>query len=91
VSADAYLSLFPLSEVPEMTKGKGNKLMGLKKGSSIMHAVMLMPNQTLTVLAGRKKLELKPKEWKPYLFEAGGRGVKLPKGFEKIQNLIVEA
>ena len=50
-----------------------------------------MPNQTLMVLAGRKKLELKPKEWKPYLSEAGGRGIKLPKGFEKVQNLIVEA
>ncbi|HXH54882.1 MAG TPA: DNA topoisomerase IV subunit A [Gammaproteobacteria bacterium] len=91
VTGDGRLSLFPLSEVPDMTKGKGNKLMGVKKESSIIHAAMLMPNQTLTVLAGRKKLELKPKEWKPYLSEAGGRGLKLPKGFEKVQNLIVEA
>jgi len=90
-SQDGRLLLFPLSEVPEMTKGKGNKLMGVKKESSIIHVVLLMPNQTLTVLVGRKKLELKPKEWKPYLSEAGGYGVKLPKGFEKIQNLIVEA
>lgn len=88
---DGRLSLFPLSEVPDMTKGKGNKLMGVKKESSIIYATILMPNQTLTVLAGRKKLELKPKEWKPYLSEAGGRGIKLPKGFEKVQNLIVEA
>jgi len=90
-TGDGRLSLFPLSAVPDMTKGKGNKLMGVKKESSIIHVVVLMPNQTLTVLAGRKKLELKPKEWKPYLSEAGGRGLKLPKGFEKIQNLMVES
>jgi len=89
-TGDGRLSLFPVSEVPDMTKGKGNKLMGVKKESSIIHAVILMPNQTLTVLAGRKKLELKSKEWKPYLSEAGSRGIKLPKGFEKVQNLIVE-
>lgn len=90
-TGDGRLSLFPLSAVPDMTKGKGNKLMGVKKESSIIYAAVLMPNQTLTVLAGRKKLELKPKEWKPYLAEAGSRGIKLPKGFEKVQNLIVEA
>lgn len=90
VSQDGYLSLFRLSEVAEMTKGKGNKVMSLKKGSHIVHAIILMPNQTLSLLAGRKTLELKPKEWKSYLSEAGSRGIKLPKGFEKVQNLIVE-
>jgi topoisomerase-4 subunit A len=91
VTQDGRLSLFPLSEAPEMTKGKGNKLMGVKKESSIIYVALLMPKQTLILTSGKKKLELKPKELKPYLSEAGGRGVKLPKGFEKVTACITQS
>ncbi len=90
VTQDGRLSLFPLSEAPEMTKGKGNKLAGIKKESSIIHTVMLMSHQTLVIVAGRKKLELKAKELKPYMVDVGGRGVKLPKGFEKVTSCIIQ-
>lgn len=91
VTQDGRLSVFPLSSAPEMIKGKGNKLMGVKKESCIIFAALLMPNQTLTLTSGKKKLELNPKDRKPYLSEAGGRGIKLPKGFEKVTSCIIQS
>ena len=73
-----------------MSKGKGNKLMGIAKGSAILCAAILLPQQPLSIITGRKKLDLSPKEWKAYRAAAGDRGQKLPKGFEKAQTLIVE-
>jgi len=86
-SEEGRLLIFPLSKIPEMTKGKGNKLMGVGKGSKVVTVTLLMPNQSLNVLAGRKTLTLTPKEWKAYLTEAGDRGTKLPKGYEKVQKI----
>jgi len=79
VTNDNKLLLFPLSEVVEMTKGKGNKLMGLGKASVVVAAAILASDQTL-VITGRKKLELKPSDWKAYIGDAGSKGQKLPKG-----------
>lgn len=87
VSEEGRLLICSLSEIPEMTKGKGNKLMGVSKGSKIAHTVLLSKGQSLRLLVGRKELTLTPKEWKPYILELGNRGTKLPKGFEKIQKL----
>ncbi len=83
VSMDGRLLITPLSAVPEMTKGKGAKLMAVKKGSTISQAIIFMPKHSLTLSAGKKKLELSPKEWKAYKEDAGSKGQKLPKGFDK--------
>lgn len=90
ISQDGRLLVLPLSTVPEMTKGKGTKLMGLTKGGALIHAILLSAKHSLTLIAGKKKLTLTPKDWKAYIEEAGARGQKLPKGFEKIQQLLVE-
>jgi topoisomerase-4 subunit A len=90
VNEDGKLLIFPFSNIPEMTKGKGNKLMGVAKGSKVLQVALLNKEQSLSLLAGRKELALTPKEWKTYLAKAGDRGTKLPKGYEKIQKLTIK-
>lgn len=90
VSADGRLLIASLSSVPEMTKGKGGKLISLKKGSHVVTAAFFLPNQKLILTAGRKKMELLPKEYKVYRAELGSKGEKLPKGFDKIQHLLAQ-
>ncbi len=89
-SQDGKLLLFPLSDIPEMTKGKGNRLFTLSKGTTMLGINVLKANQKLLVSKDRKNLELTPKEWKAYVGVMGDKGQKLPKGFEKIQKLTVE-
>ena len=90
LSEDGRLLILPFKEIPEMSKGKGNKLIGLGKGNTVLYATALLPQQTLNVIAGRKKLALSPKEWKAYVAALGEKGQKLPKGYEKAMALNVE-
>lgn len=90
IAEGGKLLICSLAKIPEMTKGKGGKIVGLKKGTFITHTVICESSQNLVIAAGKKKLELTPKEWKAYIDEVGSKGQKLPKGFEKIEKLIVQ-
>ncbi|HRE32856.1 MAG TPA: DNA topoisomerase IV subunit A, partial [Candidatus Berkiella sp.] len=80
------LLVVDLSEVPEMTKGKGMKIAQVLAGKSgpeemIIAYCAFSHKDSLMLQAGRKQLVLKPKELDEYLSERGKRGQKLPKGF----------
>ncbi|HEX2549476.1 MAG TPA: DNA topoisomerase IV subunit A, partial [Gammaproteobacteria bacterium] len=83
-----HLLIFPLKELPELTKGKGNKILQipssrvLTREEYLVDIVTLGPEQTLVIMAGSKKLALKPKDWEHYLSERGRRGNKLPRAFQ---------
>ncbi len=87
-SFDGKLLVVKLLDIAEMTKGKGNKLMGLAKDGSVVAAAIVLPKQSLTVNCGRRQLILSPKELSGYAGELGSRGEKLPKGYPSITDLI---
>ena len=88
--------LFPLVDVPELSRGKGNKLLNIptasfKKGEEFMHAIAVLTDQDeLIVHAGQRKLRLKFKDLEHYIGERAHRGRKLPRGFQKVDSLEVE-
>ncbi|MCS5710156.1 DNA topoisomerase IV subunit A [Candidatus Berkiella aquae] len=86
LSDDGRLLVVDLSDVPEMTKGKGMKIAQVLAGKSgpeemIIACCAFSHKDSLMLQAGRKQLVLKPKELDEYLSERGKRGQKLPKGF----------
>jgi topoisomerase-4 subunit A len=87
LSQEGRLLILPLTEIPEMSKGKGHKLMAVAKDSIVVYAILLFPQKTLVIDASRKQLKLLPKQWAPYVATAGSKGQKLPKGFEQVQML----
>ncbi len=89
LSDDGRLIVVDLSEVPDMTKGKGMKVMQTSGSETIIAMCAFSHKDSLSLTAGRKQLVLKPKELDEYLSERGKRGQKLPKGF--VQATIVEA
>jgi topoisomerase-4 subunit A len=89
LSLDAKILIFPLQQVIEMAKGKGNKLMQVAKNSRVLFAALCGLKQNLTIQVARKKLILRPSEWKNYISDMGSRGQKLPKGCENIQDLSI--
>ncbi len=90
------LLIFPLKELPELTKGKGNKILNvpgkriLTREEFIADLAILSENQLLVITSGKKQLKLKPKDWQHYLGERGKRGNKLPRAFQRVEVLGVE-
>ncbi len=98
VSSEGKLLAFPVSEVPEMPRGKGNKLYDIpgKKASAreeLMTAIAVVPPKaSLLIFAGEgnpKTLEWS--ELKSYRGERAQRGSMLPRGWpRKVTRLAVE-
>lgn len=95
VTSEGRLLCFELSQLPILAKGKGNKLIGipaqaLAKKTEVVNAIaVLKPEQSLQLHAGRRHLNLKPKDLEHYRGERGRRGNKLPRGFQKVDALHV--
>lgn len=92
VSSFGYLLLMPATELPILAKGKGNKLISLKKGSlgiadeSLAFAVILSQGELLMIhVDNRKKpLVLKESDLAEYKGERAQRGKLLPKGYQQV-------
>ena len=96
VSNEGRLLVFPINDLPELTKGKGNKIIGipsakLKLREEFMVAVAVVNvEQSLLVYSGKRYLRLKSTDLEHYRGERGRRGNKLPRGFQKVDSLVVE-
>ncbi|HSW94364.1 MAG TPA: DNA topoisomerase IV subunit A [Gammaproteobacteria bacterium] len=88
-----HLLIFPLKELPELSKGKGNKILGIpgarvaSRDEFVMDIAILSADQVLVIQSGNKQLKLKPSDWQHYVGERGRRGNKLPRGFQKVDGL----
>lgn len=89
------LLLFPLSELPELTRGKGNKLINIPSSKAlareeyIVDMQVLSASDTLTVHAGKRYFSLKGSDLAHYQGERGRRGNSLPRGLQNVTQLVV--
>jgi topoisomerase IV subunit A len=96
VSSDGKLLAFPVKDLPELPRGKGNKIFGLssKKVESreeyLAAIAVVSPDQNLIVYSGDRKMTLKFSELKEYRGERAQRGAVLPRGWRKVERLEVE-
>jgi topoisomerase-4 subunit A len=92
-SSEGKLLVFPVADLPELPRGKGNKIFGIssKKGEERLAAIAVVaPNQNLIVQSGERKMTLKFSELKEYRGERAQRGAVLPRGWRKVERLEVE-
>jgi len=95
VTDQGRMLVFPLKDVPELARGKGNKLINVptaafKAGEEAMIAAVVVPSdEELVVHAGQRHLRLKHKDLSNYIGERARRGRKLPRGFQKVDRLSV--
>ena len=96
VSNEGRLLVFPLTELPELSRGKGNKIIGIpaarvqSRDEFVVSVQVLGEQQSLVVYAGKRHLRLKFAELEHYRGERGRRGNKLPRGFQKVDSMSVE-
>ncbi|MDX5435217.1 MAG: DNA topoisomerase IV subunit A, partial [Halomonas sp.] len=93
VSNEGRLLLFPLEQLPELAKGKGNKMIDIPgaraaRREELVRDIALLPaGAGLIVHAGKRHLTLKDADLDYYRGERGRRGSKLPRGLQKVDRL----
>jgi topoisomerase-4 subunit A len=96
VSTDGKMLAFPVKDLPELPRGKGNKIFGLssKKVESreeyLAAIAVVAPNQNLIVRSGERKMTIKFADLNEYRGERAQRGAVLPRGWRKVDRLDVE-
>ncbi|HAU1670031.1 TPA: DNA topoisomerase IV subunit A [Legionella pneumophila] len=89
------LLIFSLEELPELSRGKGNKLISIPVAKAvsreeyIVDMQVLTTNDSLTVYAGKRHFTLKGEDLTHYKGERGRRGNRLPRGLQNVSQLHV--
>ncbi len=89
-----YLLAYYLNELPELAKGKGNKMINIppkarKDGEHMVGAIVLVKGQDCLVWAGQRYLRLSWSDTENYWGERAQRGRLLPRGFRKVDFLTI--
>lgn len=94
VTSAGHVLAFPLSELPELDKGKGNKIIEIpkaKRGTEHVVAIAVVPpNGKLLVKSGNRTMTLAFRDLDAHLGARGSRGGLLPRGWQKVDELSVE-
>ena len=97
ISSSGSLLTFSVAELPEMTKGKGNKIFNIpgrrfKAGEESMIALAVVStDQKLRITSGKRHTVIKYKELEDYAGTRGQRGRKLPRGLQKVDAVEIQA
>ena len=96
VTNEGRLLVFPLRDLPCLSKGKGNKIISipsarvLSREEFVIDVAVVSENVELLVHSGKRHLRLKMRDLEHYRGERGRRGNKLPRGFQKVDLLEVD-
>jgi topoisomerase-4 subunit A len=90
VSNEGRLLVFPIKELPQMARGKGNKIIGISSAKLMSReefvvGVAVVPQgEALTLYSGKRHMTLKAADLEHYMGERGRRGNKLPRGYQRV-------
>jgi len=96
VGSKGYMLVTELSEFPLMSKGKGIKFINipsakLKAGEeAVDHVCLVQDGEALTLHCGKKHKTMKGAEVDEYVAERGRRGLKLPRGYQVVDRIVVD-
>jgi len=94
VTSSGNLLAIAAVDLPELDKGKGNKIIEIPKAKlateRVVAIVAIGPGQTLQVRSGQRTMGLKFNELETYLGSRATRGHLLPRGWQKVEGLTVE-
>ncbi|MEO7773409.1 MAG: DNA topoisomerase IV subunit A [Steroidobacteraceae bacterium] len=96
VNSEGKMLVFKVADVPELSKGKGNKLFDIpgKKGAAreeFLTGIAAVPPQgSLVIVSGERRMTLKWSELKDYKGQRAQRGAVLPRGWRTVERLEVE-
>ena len=95
VTQEGYLLMFPVNTLPQLPKGKGNKMINIPKSrfvkgeEKVIDIAIVSAKSSLKIYSGKRHITLKMDDLKHYLSERARRGSKLPRGFQKVDRIEV--
>ncbi|MDD0824810.1 DNA topoisomerase IV subunit A [Mannheimia sp. AT1] len=78
--------VFPVSELPELSKGKGNKIINISAAAAksgdeyLARLLVIKPTNSLVFVSGKRKITLKPSDIDNYRGERARKGSQLVRG-----------
>ncbi|MFW8591719.1 DNA topoisomerase IV subunit A [Glaciecola sp. 2405UD65-10] len=96
ISNQGRMLLFPLKDLPVLGKGKGNKLMNIPSAKAksreeyLTQLVVVPQDASVKIIAGKRGMTLSPSDLSHYYGERGRRGNKLPRGLQRVDDIVVE-
>lgn len=94
ISTEGRMLVFPVAELPQLSKGKGNKILSIPSARAAsreeyLKLLTVVPAATaVTLVAGKRKMTIKVDDLAHYIGERGRRGNKLPRGLQRIDELL---
>jgi topoisomerase-4 subunit A len=95
ISNEGRMLVFPIAELPKLSKGKGNKIISIPSARAasreeyIKLLAVVPADSGITLVAGKRKMTIKAADLAHYVGERGRRGNKLPRGLQRIDELLV--
>ncbi|WP_293648714.1 DNA topoisomerase IV subunit A [uncultured Pantoea sp.] len=89
--------MFPVGELPQMSKGKGNKIISIPAADAaagndkLAWLLILPPGSAVTLYVGKRKLVLRSEELQKFRADRGRRGTLLPRGLQRIDKVELDA
>ncbi len=95
VTDDAHILIVERDEIPQLGRGKGNKLIQIppkliKEGVRIKDIIPLSGDEILRFKVGRSKENISPEMWQKWIGSRAKRGTSLPKGMENYKMIEVQ-
>lgn len=90
LSSAGRLLIIDLSELPNLNKGKGNKLIQLEAKEQILSMTTLNLDEIIQVVAGQQHLKLKGEDLQKYMGKRASKGHLLPRGYQKANKLLIQ-
>lgn len=93
ITSAGHLLAFPMKDLPELDKGKGNKLIQippakLKSGEETVVAISAVrQGGEVTLFCGARKIALSWRDLQAYEGARAARGNLLPRGFQKVDRI----
>ncbi|RLV60517.1 DNA topoisomerase IV subunit A [Parashewanella curva] len=95
ITNEGRMLMFSLDALPQLSKGKGNKIIGIPSQRAkdreelLTHLEVIPAESAVTLWAGKRKLTLKASDLEHYRGERGRRGAKLPRGLQRVDKVEV--
>ncbi len=92
ITAAGRMLLFPVADLPELTKGKGNKIIAISNQGNdhVAWLVICSPQASVTLFFGKRKLRLTSDELQKFRSQRGRKGTVLPRGLHQIDRIALD-
>lgn len=97
IGSEGRMLAFPLTDLPEMARGKGNKIINIPskrlqaREEYVVAVAVIGAGDQLIIYSGKQHLNLKLNDLEHYRGERGRRGNKLPRGYQKVSSVEVKS